>query len=267
MDKTDANNYSPTTYRDHAVRGAWMGRGVSLWAFSILGLVAGASMGALAPLIPLALGMTIPLTTLGSSILIYGAVGMAAGFGVANFVGSAAGAAADVAREQEKRLLARDAALGLPTPEKGLPASTIKPQKLVNLKVGVMMATLGMIGGLIMGGAFLALGPGATAAVPAFTTLMGAAAAESTAATLAYFTGVMGMFGSLWTFNFPQIAYKMHDTVSRYIGGAAIGTSWDLPDTAPAKTAEKTPTIAFAPSSKFQDLLNAQQQNTRELSR
>jgi hypothetical protein len=183
---------------------------------------------------------------------------MGAGFTAGVTVGSASGAVASVAKEQEKRLreagiiLADDATQQAQQQE----ADSKKPfferlkdkiNTYFNPKVGALFTTLGVVGGLVMAAAFIASGGlagGATAAaVPALTTMLGAAATSAPAVT-AYFAGVMGCFGALFAFNFPKMAGDLTSFTGDLLSGKKLGTQWGpAPEAAPVQQTAIEPAI------------------------
>lgn len=239
------------SYQKVASLGGWAGGGRTLWAISVVGLVAGAALGIVAPYFPFVLGAAAALpsvATLSTSILAFAATGMAMGFGGGLMLGRVSGTAAAVAQEQEKRLkewTARQIVSQNPnahiTPDQpDLPEAKkslgrrIKDSYVTyfNPRVGLAMAALGVVGGLIMASAIIATGgaavPGALAAgMPALSTLTGLSAEALTPfAIKAYVAGVMGAFGALWTFNFPKITSDVTSFFGNLMSGKMLGREW-----------------------------------------
>lgn len=222
----------------------WIARSRGMWGIAALGLLFGAAVGVIAPFFPMAAGAAVPaLATIGKSVAIFAAVGMAAGFVNGTSIGIASGAASSMAEDSERRVRMREVAAG---PGKALPQQVVKKddrnifQKFsddgfgpyFNLKVGAVVTAAGMIGGAVMGAAYIALGGlegGAAAsgwAMPGMGTLLGAEAAKDAAQVMAYFIGVTGSFGALWNFNFPRMAAHFQDEAGKIMSGERLGAEW-----------------------------------------
>lgn len=204
-------------YGNKVFERTWAARTRGMWGSAAVGLLAGGTIGAIAPFFPVIAGVDAALAVaqIPSSMAILGATGMTSGFAVGAIVGATSGAATAAAREQERRMRERDLALGLTTPEQELAISqqvAAQPDERgifqrfaegINLKAGVMFTTLGIIGGLVLSAAFHAIGGGVgSPTVPGLSTLLGPAISNPAAVT-AYFAGVMGSFGALFGAYFP----------------------------------------------------------------
>jgi hypothetical protein len=230
------------SYNNHALRGAWLARGTAIWSFAAFGLAVGAVMGCIAPFFPLLVGAPAALGVFWNSVAIFAATGMGAGFAVGGIVGASAGAAAAVAKEQEIRAVAHEQELRLNSIPQGLPATTIKPQRWTNFKVGALFAVLGM-----GAGALIAASGGATF-LPAYAVISaGISGTAAAALPMAYSMGVMGMFGALWSMNASQTVLKINDFTTKLMGGELLGTSWDLPEPTRAQAPQLQQPRSFIP--------------------
>src|SRR5579884_4024343 len=106
-------------YGDQAFEAAWISRSTGLWGTAAVGLATGAAMGLLAPFFPVLAGqqtLSGAAQLIPTSVAIFGATGMAVGFGAGALVGNTAGAAASIAEEHERREREREMALGKTSP-------------------------------------------------------------------------------------------------------------------------------------------------------
>lgn len=227
-------------YRKIAFESTWSGRGRGLWAGAMAGIAAGAAVGLAAPFFPVIAGMELAaaIGIVAESTAIFSATGLGIGSLVGAAVGAPASATSAIIKEHEARTaqISNDPEL---TPEQQQALNVAeseaiknelasgKKDKYVNLKVGIMFAGLGMIGGLIMAAGFM-LAPGALPPIPGLDMVLTAAqGADKVAITSAYFMGVMGSFGALWSCNFPKIVGNMEGFVGRLMSGELLGTSWE----------------------------------------
>jgi hypothetical protein len=237
------------SYQDVAFDGDWKARSRGLWGISFLGLLTGAAIGLLAPIVPALMGASIGLSEIGASLALFSATGMATGMLVGTQVGASSGAAASVTKELEGRDLARaeaiEQAMGVELPKPNLPKAKEKEQRYFNPKISFTFAAFGVLAGLVMAAAFFASGGAvATAAVPALSTLLGAKAAVDVGMTTAYFASVMGCFGAIFGINYPVIAKKFNNMAGDLLGGKALGTSWEKePSPAQAQEIEQSRNI------------------------
>jgi len=220
------------SYQDVAFESGWKSRSRALWGTAFLGLLTGAIIGLLAPIVPAIMGATIGLSQIGASLAIFSATGMATGMLVGTQVGVSSGTVASVAKELEGRDLARaeaiEKAMGVELPKPNPSKPQEKEQRLFNPKISLTFAAFGAVAGLVMAAAFFASGGAvATAAAPALSTLLGAKAAVDVGMTTAYFASVMGCFGAIFGMNFPVIANKLQNKAGDLLGGKALGTSWE----------------------------------------
>src|SRR5262245_37413285 len=95
------------SYRNVAFEKGWIARSGGLWGTASAAAVLAATLiGPIAPFFPVLVGaqdVSVAVASIPTSMLAFGAVGMASGFAVGASVGAAAGAAAGVAEEQERR--------------------------------------------------------------------------------------------------------------------------------------------------------------------
>ncbi len=283
------------SYHDVAFEGTWRARSRGMWGVGALGLLAGAAIGALAPLFPVVVGAT-SLATAASLIpqtmAIFSATGIGMGVAAGTMVGSSSGAVGAVAKEQEKRL--REA--GIETPpgndaqaqaNEGKGFFTRFKEALgslkINPKVMITFAALGAVAGVVMATAFLATG--GAAAVPALGSLLGSAATSAPAVT-AYFAGVMASFGALFGMNLPTVATQMTNVMGDTLGGKTINAPWTdkqapspevqqavekaaaVEQPAPAKPEPATPRASkFQPALSYQEMMAQKaQEQSNELS-
>lgn len=252
--KQETAKVKADSYQKIASIGGWMGGGRTLWAISTVGAVIGAAIGVLAPFFPMiALGAAaLPsLATIGSSVAIFAATGMLTGFSGGLVLGRISGAGAAIAQEQEKRLkdfMVRQRIANNPSatiaqePENAPETKKSLWQKIsdgyhtyVNPRVGLAMAAIGAVGGLILSAALLASGGmGAFAVVlPSLETMTGIAGASALPAVVtSYTTGVMAAFGATFAFNIPKITSDVTQFYGRLIGGDIVGRKWEPPQDA-----------------------------------
>lgn len=257
------------SYQRVASIGGWGGGGRTLWAISALGGALGAAIGLAAPFFPLLVvgtaGLPAAMSALGASVATFTAAGISTGFAGGLMLGRISGAAASVAQEQEKRLKEWTARQMLhqnpnaeiipdPPPEKDPPKPFLQRMSdsyhtYFNPRVGLTMALIGAVGGLVMAAAFIATGGASGALMPALGVISGLGAETFAAGNIAanagvisaYFAGVMASFGALWSFNIPQIASSMTHFFGELISGKPLGREWG------PKTPEKlrSPTQAY----------------------
>ena len=251
------------SYQKITPLGGWPGGGRTLWARAALSTVIGAGLGVIAPFFPLIVGASSVATAVSAiptSVLAFAATGLSGGFTGGLVLGRITGAAAAAAEENERRMKEWTARQLLHNdPNSNIAPDPVKekaPKKpfwrrvsdsyhtYVNPRIGLTMAAIGAIGGLIMGGAFLATtgGVGAFAIMPALATLTGlsAEAAAAPAVVLAYTTGISAAIGALWTFNVPKIASAVTEFTGNLIAGKYIGRPW-APKPEKQKTQAATP--------------------------
>lgn len=236
------------SYQKTASIGGWAGGGRTLWAISVVGAAAGALVGLVAPFFPmLVLGVAAQpaLAIVGLSTLVFAATGMATGFGGGLMLGRTSGSAAAVGAEQEKRLkqwMIRQKLIENPQAEILPDAPVEKPAEkslkekyyeYINPRIGLVMAAIGVVGGLIAAAAFFYSGGAAGAIMPgaiaALTGVKTAAAAATLPVIASYFGGVMGAVGALWAFNFPKITSETTEFFGNLIGGKYVGRKWEAP--------------------------------------
>jgi hypothetical protein len=264
------------SYQDVAWDGAWKRRSNSMWGLSFVGGVTGAALGSVA-LIPPAIIGAVPLTlaAVGTSAVLFGALGISTGFAVGAVVGPAAGAAASTMKEFERRTL-EDKIIQNPEAEVTLAQasqpepSPVKFSDLVNIKTGALFAAIGAVGGLIFATA-LSFAPAMAAqfAMPAMNVLLGEGA--SAAAITAYSVGLGASFGAIFGVHFPRITRLAADFAGDLLSGKAINAPWpesaNLPELKPILSPQvDVPEQAvaarreFKPMASYQDLIVQQKQ-------
>jgi hypothetical protein len=246
------------TYQDVSYEGSFRGGGRGLWSGSFLGLATGAIIGLVAPFFPLIVGastLAAAVAAIPASLAVFSAIGISMGFAGGGLVGRTAGGVASVAKEQETRLKGWTIEQIL----KANPDAKIEHQKdpvkekidmpltkragaawrkYFNLRTALFFTAVGIIGGLIMGAAFLVTdGAAAFAMAPALGTITGLGAATFTShaalyaaapAVLAYSAGVAGMFGLLgFGTNYPRIGTKLQTITGHFLSGKYLGREFD----------------------------------------
>ena len=257
------------SYQHVASIGGWAGAGRTLWAISTIGVLLGAAIGLVAPLFPIIVGastLAVAAQAIPASMVVFAAMGLSMGFGGGLMLGRVSGTAAAIAEEQEKRMKSWTAQQILHNnPGAEIIADTTQtnePQQgrwqyvkdtcrtYINPRVGLVMTAIGLLGGLIMGAAFIVSG-GATAfaMAPALSTITGVTSiATHTAGILAYSGGIGAAFGAIWNLNMPRLTNKLTEFYGKLTSGALLGREW-CPDQeqqqrkrntipAPAQTAE-----------------------------
>jgi hypothetical protein len=256
-----ADEVKVESYQKAASIGGWAGAGRTLWALCTIGTVLGGAIGLVAPFFPvLALGTAaIPaaMEAVAASVAIFAGTGMSMGFAGGLMLGRISGTASAVAEESERR--SKEWTIrqmkGIDpkytpvpdAPEKQEEAPKTFGEKIrkayydyVNPRVGLTMTALGIVGGLILGAAFLSSG-GAVGAVMGGTglisSLTGIAATNITAPViLSYTAGVCGAFAATWFLNMPKITSKVTAMYGKLISGEPLGRKWGE-DPAQAKAA------------------------------
>lgn len=284
------------SYQKTASLGGWSAGGRTLWAISTVGAITGAAIGLIAPFFPMvALGAAaLPAAaTIATSIAAFAATGLVMGLHGGLMLGRVSGAAASVAEESEKRAkewttrqiisqnpsaeILPDAPKETPAPKPFAARLRDKYYTYINPRIGLVMAGIGLLGGLILGAAFCATGGAAgvimpalgaltnaglgTAAVTAGQAITGAAAA----AIMTYSAGVGAAFGAIWSFNFPKITSEVTEFYGKLINGKIIGREWKPPEEAPAQATQVALDIEQSAPRSFADFrsLVAQQQAQR----
>lgn len=260
------------SYQKVASLGGWGASGRTLWAISTIGAVTGAVMGVIAPFFPMIVLGAAALPTLaviGTSIAAFAATGLVMGLQGGLMLGRVSGSAAAVAEESERRakewtvrqmVSQNPHAEIVPDAPKAAPAKKPFWQRMrdkyytyCNPKIGLIMAGIGLAGGLILGAAFVATGGAAGVIMPALGALTsmglaeGAGAAGIAAAApaiLAYSAGVGALFGAIWNFNFPKITSEVTEFYGKLINGDIVGRRWEPPK---SKTQSTAPEMAQAP--------------------
>jgi len=280
------------SYQKAASLGGWSASGRTLWAISTIGAVTGALMGALAPLIPVAVGVAaLPsLAVIGTSVAAFAATGLVMGLNGGLMLGRISGSIASVAEESERRakewttrqLVAQnpEVTMAPDAPKEPAPKKSFGKRlrdayyTYCNPRVGLVMAAIGLAGGLILGAAFVATGGAAGVIMPALGAITsigiaeggGAAAIAAAApAIMAYSAGVGALFGAVWNFNFPKITSEVTHFYGKLINGDYTGRKWEPPKE-PAQTIapDRVPAVDI-PSRSFADFrtLVAQQEAQR----
>lgn len=260
------------SYQKTASLGGWGASGRTLWAISTIGAVTGAVIGAIAPIIPalFVTGVAMPaLAVFGVSIAAFAATGLVMGLQGGLMLGRVSGATAAVAEESERRakewtvrqLVSQNpnAEIIPDAPKEPAPKKSFGQRlrdtyyTFCNPKVGLTMTAIGVIGGLLLGAAFVATSGGAGLIMGGMGALTGvamptAAALASGTATftaiqtstiLAYSAGVGGLFGAVWNFNFPKITSEVTHFYGKLINGDYFNRTWEPPKE-PAKLQERT---------------------------
>lgn len=245
--RQESSKIKADSYQKVASLGGWSGGGRTLWAISTIGLAAGVVIGAAAPYFPFIFGAVASLpsaATLFASMLSYATFGMSTGFAGGLMLGRVSGSTAAIAQEQEKRLkewTARQIVSqnpnaeivpdqpSLPPPAKKSLWQRAKDSYLTyfNPRVGLVMAALGAVGGLIIASALISTGGTIAAGMPALSTLTGLEGAALTAGAIkAYAAGVLASFGALWTLNFPKITSEVTHFYGELMSGKTLGREW-----------------------------------------
>lgn len=254
------------SYQKVASVAGWAGGGRTLWAAAAFCTVVGAAIGLVAPFFPVLAGAStlgFATSAIPASVLAFAATGLSTGFAGGIMLGRISGSAAAVGEELERRMkhwMVRQKISENPQAEIAPDAPKVLTEKhsfwqragdawhtYVNPRIGLTMALIGAVGGLIMAGAFAYTGAGAFAVMPAMQTLTGLTANPvfategvlTSAAVTAYTVGVSAMMGAVFSFNVPKIASAMTEFTGRLIGGKIIGREW--------KPVEKNKPEAAAP--------------------
>jgi hypothetical protein len=244
----EKGNIKAESYQKVASLGGWAGGARTLWAVSTVGIAAGAAIGLVAPFFPLVVGassLAIAASAIPASIATFASLGLAMGFSGGLVLGRISGSAAAVAQEQEKRMkewTARQILHENPNaniiPDKPKENAPKKPfwqrikdkyRTYMNPRVGLTMAAIGAVGGLILAAAFISTGGVmegvvATKLLASLTGLPGIA--SNTAALVAYSAGVTAAFGALWTFNMSKITSEVTHLFGEIISGKPLGREW-----------------------------------------
>ena len=240
------------SYQKVASLGGWAGGGRTLWAIAGFGAVVGAAMGAVAPFFPLLVGASSLSTAMGAvaaSVASFAAVGMGIGFSGGVVLGRISGSAAAVGEEQERRMKRWTAAqlkqvdghyqpVSVPEAPEETTEPTLKDtyETYINPKIGLAMAAIGAVGGLMLAAANYYTGGTLGSVMPvSIGQLTGMLTPEeiaqgaqvSTKVMTAYTVGVMSTFGALWSFNFPKITSNITEFSGRLTGGKIIGRTWE----------------------------------------
>jgi hypothetical protein len=272
------------SYQKTASLGGWSGAGRTLWAIGTVGVVFGALVGLVAPFVPvlvtaapLGLGAALgaAASAIPTSVATFAATGLATGFAGGLMLGRISGVSSAIAQEQERRLKAwtieniikenpnadiehdRHAA----APEKKSFGQRVKDNYFTyfNPKVGLAMTLIGVVGGLIMGAAFLltegTVGGLSSAALETLTGLGPEAVAKlgvdtlasSAGVVLAYSAGVCGAFGALWNVNLTKITSEVTHFFGEIISGRLLGREWEPPQQL-EKTSERALPAPAAPA-------------------
>jgi hypothetical protein len=291
------------TYQDVAYEGSFRGGGRGLWSGSLLGGVTGAIIGAVAPFIPIAVGLLVPsvaavvtaagglaavTAALPASIAIFAAMGISMGFAAGAMTGRAAGSVGAVAKEQEARIkgwtieqiLKANPDAKIEHEKDPVKEKTPKSlgervatgwRKYFNLRTGAFFTVAGIIGGLVIGAAFVASGGAAAFAMaPALGAITGLGAATFTTsaaisaaapAIIAYSAGVAGMFGLLgFGTNYPKIGTELQTLTGNFLSGKYLGREFgEDPKKRTTKLAVPDRTVAQALLPQTNDELLADQ--------
>jgi len=245
------------SYQTVASLGGWRGGARTFFAFSIVAGAMGAVMGLVAPFFPLlalgftATGIATAVGAIPASMAVFAATGMSLGFAGGLMLGRISGVGATVAEEQEKRLkewMVRQKIAEnpnaeilpdtqpIPEPQKSL-GQRIKDtyRTYFNPRVGLILAAICAVAGLVMSAAFIATSGGVGAVIAAPLATMTGLSAETFAvgstafnagALVAYTTGVMATMGALFTVNIPKIASHMTHFFGELLSGKPLGREW-----------------------------------------
>lgn len=118
----------------------------------------------------------------------------------------------------------------------------------VNPRVGLAMTTIGVVGGLILGAAFLATGGSAGVLMSGLETLTGVSGiAANTPALLAYSAGVCGTIGAMWSVNVPKIVSHTTEFYGDLISGKLLGREWKPPQEPEAQPVQTQQVVYHEP--------------------
>jgi hypothetical protein len=279
------------SYQDTSYEGSFRGAGRGLWSGSFLGMATGAIVGAAAPFFPLIVGagsLAAATAALPASIAVFAAMGISMGFAGGAMTGRGSGGVAAVAREQETRIKKwvveqvlkkdPDTLIEHEKPKETKPAKPFS-QKVkdtfntyINWRTGAFFTLAGIVGGLVIGAAFVASGGAAAFAMaPALGAItgLGAAAFESATAIsaaapaiMAYSAGVAGMFGLLgFGTNYPKIATQLQTLAGGLLSGKLLGKEFG-----PSKQPERAVESSFSVAPK-ESLVASQQSSLSETGR
>jgi hypothetical protein len=199
------------------------------WGRRTSGFIAGATLfggfgmvgGAIAAFLPYALGaagiagaaaVAAPgALVIASNAALFGGAAAWLGMTIGADVGSNAGSVAAGLEEKEKREKS-----GQPAVAQSQAATTAKPPRLFNWKVGLVMGLM-----FAAFGALIALNP-----ITASTVALMGFAAASPAASVAS-ASVLGMFGATMGVNFPYLSNKISNYYSRLLKGKTFEKTTD----------------------------------------
>jgi len=223
-------------YIDKAFESAMARRTHAFWGIAALGIAYGAATGLVAPFFPCFVGAqswSEAAALVPTSVAVFSGVGLLGGFGIGATIGAPSGAAASVAEEQERRMRERDLALGISTPAQEAAISKMQETKpdnrsllrkfveTINVRNGLIFATIGAIGGAVLAAAYVNMGGGEAFALPGLKTILGSAAGDTRAVT-AYFVGMMATFGAMFGTDGPKLVNHMRNYVEKIFSGKAL---------------------------------------------